>query len=71
MTITITIDNIPVAIRVIHYLPPEPPEGLYGHSSAPEVEWEGPDWLHAVADHFNLWAQIDRLVLEGIIDAAE
>lgn len=71
MTITITIDNLPVEVRVIHYLPPEPPRGLYGHSTAPEVEWEGPGWLHAMADHFDLWGVIDELVIEGINNAAE
>lgn len=66
MTVTITISKLPVEVQVTHYLPPEPPEGLYGPSSAPEVEWEGPAWLHAMADHFDLWRQIDQLVLSEI-----
>lgn len=69
MTITIIIGGMPVEVQVTHYLPPEPPLGLYGHSGAPEVEWKGPDWLHAMADHFNLWGAIDKLVIEGISDA--
>lgn len=71
MTITITIGDLPVEVQVTHYLPPEPPLGLYGPSSAPEAEWEGPDLLHAVADHFNLWDEIDKLVIEAINDAEE
>lgn len=60
----ITIDNLPVELRITHYLPPEPPRGIYGPGSTAEVEW-----LHEMADHFNLWAQIDRLVLEAIADS--
>lgn len=66
MTITITIDNLPVEMRIVHYLPPEPPRGLYGPGSAAEVDWEGPDWLHAVAEHFDLWDVIDKMVIEEI-----
>lgn len=68
MSVTITIDNLPVELRVTHYQPPAPPRGLYGQGSAAEVEWIGPDWLLAVADHFNLWDAIDELVLDAIAD---
>lgn len=69
MTITITIDNLPVEVRVIHYLPAEPPRGLYGPGSAAEVVWVGgPDWLHAMAEHFDLWRAIDKLVLDAIAE---
>lgn len=69
MTITITIDNMPVEVRIVHYLPPEPPKGLYGPGSAAEVVWVGgPDWLHAVAEHFDLWKQIDKMVLGAIAE---
>ncbi len=68
MTITIKIDNLPVEVQVTYYLPPAPPRSLYGPGSAAEVEWEGPDWLHAVADHFNLWGAIDKLVLDAIAE---
>lgn len=35
MTITIKIDDLPVELRVVHYLPPEPPIGLcrYGFAA--------------------------------------
>lgn len=68
MTITIKIDDLPVEVWVTHYQPPEPPRGLYGPGSAAEVEWIGPDWLHAVADHFNLWSAIDELVLDAVAE---
>lgn len=68
MTITITIGNLTVEVQVTHYLPPEPPRGLYGPGSAPEAEWKGPDWLHAMAEHFDLWKQIDKLVINAIAD---
>lgn len=68
MTTTITIDNLPVEVQVTHYLPPEPPRGLYGYGMAAEVEWIGPDWLHAVADYFNLWGAIDKMVLDAIAE---
>lgn len=68
MTITITIGDLPVEVRVTHYQPPEPPRGLYGPGSAAEVEWEGPHWLHAMADHFSLWGAIDKLVLDAIAE---
>lgn len=66
MTITITIDDLPVEVQVTHYLPPEPPIGLFGYSFPAEVEWIGPHWLLAMAHHFNLWAQIDKLVIDAI-----
>lgn len=68
MTITITIGDLPVEVQVIHYLPPEPPLGLFGYGFAAEVEWVGPDWLLAMADHFNLWTQIDKLVIDAIAE---
>lgn len=68
MTITIKIDGLPVELRVIHYTPPEPPRGLYGHTSAAEVEWEGPHWLQAMAGHFCLWDAIDKLVIDAIAE---
>lgn len=68
MTITIIIGDLPVEVQIVHYLPPEPPIGLFGYSFAAEVEWEGPRWLHAMADHFNLWSAIDKLVIEAIND---
>lgn len=71
MTITITISSLPVEVRIIHYLPPEPPQGLYGPGSAPEVEWSGPDWLHALADHFGLWGAIDKIVLDAIAERSK
>jgi hypothetical protein len=66
MTITITIDDLPVEVQITHYQPPALPRGPYGYVLAAEVEWIGPDWLHAVANHFNLWRAIDRLVIEAI-----
>ena len=66
MSVTITISEMPVELQITYYLPPEPPKGLYGAGSAAEVEWEGPAWLHAMADHFDLWRQIDQLVLSEI-----
>lgn len=68
MTVTIKINSLPVEVRIVHYLPPEPPRGLYGPGSAAEVEWVGPDWLHAMAVHFDLWDAIDKLVIEAIND---
>lgn len=68
MTIAITIGDMPVELRVTHYLPPEPPRGLCGYGFAAEVEWIGPDWLHAIADHFDLWRAIDKLVLDAVAD---
>lgn len=68
MTITITIGDLPVEVQVTYYTPPIQPPGVYGPGSAAEVEWEGPGWLLAMADHFNLWAQIDKLVIDAIAD---